>query len=47
MLVAPESTMPVALFWSARLQILWVQLAVNLLMSGKGEGGDVVHRVGL
>ena len=47
MSVAPESTMPVALFQNARFRILWVQLAVNLLMSGKGEGGDVLPRVGL
>ena len=47
MLVAPESTITVALFQSARLQSLWVELAVKLLMSGKGEGGDVVPRVGL
>ena len=47
MLVVPESTMPVALFQSARLRSLWVQLDVNVLMSGKGEGGDVVPRVGL
>ena len=47
MLVVPESTMPVALFQSARLQSLWVKLAVNLVMSGKCEDGDVVPRVGL
>ena len=47
MSVAPESTMPVEIFQSAHLRSLWVQLAVNLLMSGKGEGGDVVPRVGL
>ena len=47
MSVAPESTMPVVLFWSARLQSLWVQLSVNLLMSGKGECGYVELRVGL
>ena len=45
MSVAPESTMPVALFQSSYLQSLWVQLAINLLMSGKGEGEDVVPRV--
>ena len=47
MLVAPESTLPVALFRSVHLRSLWVQLAVNLLMSGKGEGVDVGTRVGL
>ena len=45
MLVALESTMHVALFWSARLRSLWVQLAVNFLMSGKFYGGDVVPRL--
>ena len=45
MLVSPESTMPVALVQSARWRSVWVQLAVTLLMSGKGEGGDVVSRV--
>ena len=45
MSVALESTMHVALFWSARLQSLWVQLAVNFLMSGKFYGGDVVPRL--
>ena len=45
MSIALESTMPVVLFCSARLRILWVQLAVNLLMSGKGKCGDVVPRV--
>ena len=39
--------MPEALFWMARLHGLWVQLAVNLLISGKGECGDVVPSVGL
>ena len=47
MSVAPESTMPVLLFWSARLRSLWVQLAIKLLMSGEGDGGDFVPRVGL
>ena len=47
MLVAPESTMPVLLFCSARLRSLWVQLAIKLLMSGEGDGGDFVPRVGL
>ena len=47
MSVVPESTMSVALFKSARLRSLWVQLTVNLLMSGKGEGGDVMSRVGI
>ena len=47
MLLAPESTMPVALFWSARLRSLWFQLTVDLLMPGKVEGKDVVSRVGL
>ena len=45
MLVASEYIMTVVLFWSARLHILWVQLAVNVLMSGKGEGRDVVTTV--
>ena len=47
MTVVPDSTIPVALFWSARLRSLWVQLDINLLMSGKVEGGDGVSRVGL
>ena len=47
MLVVPDSTMPVALFRSALLQSLWVQLAVNLLMSGKGEDEYFLPRAGL
>ena len=44
MSVALESTTPVALFRSARLWSLWVQLDVNLLISDKGEVRDVVPR---
>ena len=47
MSVAPESTIPVTLVRSARWRSVWVQLDVTLLMSGKGEGGDFVSRVGL
>ena len=47
MLMAPEYTMHVGLVRSARWQSVWVQLAVTVFMSGKGEGGDVVSRVGL
>ena len=39
--------MPVALVQNERWRSVWVQLAVNLLMSGNGEGGDVVSKVGL
>ena len=38
MSVALESTMPVALVWSARWRSVWVYSAVTLLMSSKGEG---------
>ena len=36
--VVKDSTMPVALVWSARWRSVWVYSAVTLLMSSKGEG---------